>query len=335
MIVAPPRIAIVGAGLMGRWHAHAAHRLGARIAAIVDCEPTRASRLASRYRGCVAVATLPAVLERVDIVHLCTPASTHLALASAALEGGRHVLVEKPLAPTAADAAQLLELAQARGVLLCPVHQFLFQDGVQRALALRSTVGPLRHLDLRICSAGAEGVDEAARQQIAVDILVHPIALVERMLAPLPGDGGHWAVRCPAAGEIRVLGNVGEVSTAIAVSTRGRPTVNQLHVIGERGTVHVDLFHGFSTLLDGRVSRQRKATQPFTAAAAQAAGAAANALRRAMRREPAYPGLRELIAQFYNAAAGRAPHPIPPAEVLAVARTHERFMQACTDATGR
>src|SRR5262245_19238381 len=116
-----PRVAIVGAGLMGRSHAQAAARAGGGIVAVVDLDPARGARLASRYAGSKAVTALDAVLGEVDLVHLCTPGASHAALAREALEAGRHALVEKPLAPAADETLSLLDLAAERRVLLCPV----------------------------------------------------------------------------------------------------------------------------------------------------------------------------------------------------------------------
>ena len=105
----------------------------------------------------------------------------------------------------------------------------------------------------------------------------------------------------------------------------GRPTTNQLEIIGERGTITVDLFHGFAVTFGGTVSRRTKVTRPFTVAASTAAAAAANLAGRAWRREPAYPGLRELLSRFYAAVRGQGPNPISPAETIAIARACERL----------
>src|SRR5689334_10614548 len=97
------RVAIVGAGLMGRWHAFSAARAGGSIVAVVDPNQARARRLASRSRAARAFSTLDGALERADVVHVCTPTAAHVAVIAQALDARRHVLVEKPLAPTVAE----------------------------------------------------------------------------------------------------------------------------------------------------------------------------------------------------------------------------------------
>lgn len=324
-------MAIAGAGLMGRWHAYAARQAGARVTAIVDRDRSRADRLATRYRGCRPHRELADALDAVDVVHVCTPPATHGPLARQALEARRHVLVEKPMAPTALAVADLLDLAASNAVLVCPVHQFLFQDGVEAAVARLTVIGPLRHIEITICSAGAQGMDEAIRDRLALEILPHPLSLVARLMPAALSDLD-WSIRHPAAGEIRALTQAGEITASIFVSMGGRPTVNRMELIGLGGTTHVDLFHGFAATLAGTVSRARKVVRPFTETATLAGAAAANLARRAWRREPAYPGLRRLLERFYHAAAGEAACPITPAETLDVARACDRLGELLANA---
>jgi predicted dehydrogenase len=324
------RVAIVGAGLMGRWHADAAARAGGRVAVVIDPDRGRAEALAGRHGGCTAVRDLQNALTLVDVVHICSPTPTHGPVARIAIEAGRHVLIEKPIAQTFGDAAALLAMADARHVFVCPVHQFLFQDGVTRAFAELDRIGPLTHVQFTMCSAGADGLDEAGRVRIALEILPHPLSLLARLLPGRVADAD-WSIHHPAAGEIRALAQFGSLSASILVSMSGRPTVNRMELVGANGTIEVDLFHGFSVMVDGRVSRARKIAGPFTHAALVAAAASVNLLSRAARREPAYPGLRRLFERFYMAASGSGTPPIASSEVLDVARAGERFEQAVLD----
>jgi predicted dehydrogenase len=67
-----------------------------------------------------------------DAVVVATPPRTHHAIASAALRAGKHVLVEKPLAKTAAEATDLIEIADAGGLVLMPGHTFLYSPPVNK-----------------------------------------------------------------------------------------------------------------------------------------------------------------------------------------------------------
>ena len=315
-----PSVAIAGAGLMGRWHARAVAQAGARVTAVVDPDLSRARRLAAACPGSRPVAALAEALESSEVVHICSPVATHEALARTALEAGCHVLVEKPLAATLAGATDLVELAAARRLMLCPVHQFLFQDGVRYAMAHLERVGAIQHVGVTIRSAGASREDTAGCDRIAIEILPHPLSLLARLLrddlATLD-----WTVRHPAPGELRLLTQAGSTSVFVSVSMHGRPPLNQLELVGTKGTFELDLFHGFALAhMEATATRARKIGRPFVAGSKLVGAAGANLVRRALRGETAYPGLGRLVAEFYRALARGGPSPIPTEEALAVAR---------------
>ena len=113
----------------------------------------------------------------------------------------------------AENVRELLALAREHERLLCPVHQFLFQDGTRAALAALAEIGPLLHVDVRMCSAGAEGGGRTVAERIAWEILPHPLALLAR-LQPDPAELFEWSVRHPDLGEIRALGQSGSVTAS-------------------------------------------------------------------------------------------------------------------------
>jgi hypothetical protein len=137
----------------------------------------------------------------------------------------------------------------------------------------------------------------------------------------LPGalPGVQWHIEHPRPGELRASGQANGVSIGLLVSAGGRPTRNSLRLIGVRGTVEVDLFHGFAVIDRGTVSRGRKIVQPFVHSGATLLAAGINLALRSVRREPAYPGLRQLIAAFYSAVRESKRPPISAEEALEVA----------------
>jgi predicted dehydrogenase len=316
-------VVIIGAGLMGHWHAHAVRAVGGRVAAVVDVDAARAAALARPYRA-RATTDLAIALEAAPLaVHVCTVPEPHWEIASAAIAVGAHALVEKPFATTAAIAQRILDLAAANRLIVCPVHQFLFQRGVRRAIAELPSFGPLLHADFVACSAGAEDASERSAR-LALDILPHPLSLIRRLLAA-PLANIEWHAASSAPGEVRVSGASRGASVGILISASGRPTRNTVRLVGERGTMHIDLFHGFATFEPPAVSRSRKITRPFRVGAATLAGAGANLARRILAREPAYPGLRDLVAAFYGAIAAAAPSPITFEETMDVAEATDRL----------
>lgn len=322
---APLRGAIVGAGPMGRWHADAVARTGHRVALVVDPDARRAAALARRHRGAQVSASLAGLDRRVaDVAHICTPAGTHEPLVLRALESGMHALVEKPLAETATATGEMLARAAERGLAIAPVHQFLFQPGVLALCRMLGGSARVLHVDATACTAGAEGRDDAGRDRVALDVIPHALALVARVVAP-ELSCGRWHALRTAPGELRITGELGRTSISVLVSAAGRPTVNSLRVVTDRWTSEVDLFHGYAVMLRGSPGRVYKAVRPFAAAAGLLGAAGANLVRRAARREPAYPGLRELVRRFYAAAGAGASPPITALEALEVAMVRDRI----------
>jgi predicted dehydrogenase len=108
------RVGIVGAGLIGGCHLRAyAATPGVDVVAVADPRLSKASELADRV-GAHACTDLEQVLALdVDVVSVCTPPTTHADLAVRALEAGRHVLCEKPVAAGLDDARRVLRAAEA------------------------------------------------------------------------------------------------------------------------------------------------------------------------------------------------------------------------------
>lgn len=331
-----PRIGIVGAGLMGRWHAHAARRVGARVLAVVDVQPERAHQLARRCPDARLLTDLDALAGMaIEIVHICTPLASHAALAGAAIERGLHALVEKPLTASADEAGALYAAADSAGILLCPVHQVAFQDGVERAIGALEALGAVCQISFTICSAGGAGRSPAELDQVVTEILPHPFSLLLRLWPAVPLDAETWQIEHPRPGELLLSGaHAGAVLSAF-VSMTARPTRFELVVRCERGTIQLDLFHGYAVVEAGGVSRLRKIVQPFVGSGRVFGAAALNLCRRTMRREPAYPGLRTLVARFYDSVRSGGPPPVIPADAMHVARACDTLIGRLVSAPAR
>lgn len=329
------RVGIIGAGLMGRWHADAARRAGARVVAVVDLDEARAQALANRHPGAEARADGKRLLAegRLDVAHVCTPLESHAVLAETAMEAGISVLVEKPLATDLSATRLLTARARETGTRLCPVHQFPFQRGFRRALAGLRTAGPLRHVEMTICSAGGTGRDEAGLHDLIAEVLPHPLSMTKALL-PRGLKSCDWCVACHRAGEAHLHGRAGDVSVEVLLSMASRPTENSLRMRCENGTWEVDLFHGFGVLLPGGVSRRRKITLPFERATRILGHAASNLAGRALRREPAYPGLRTLVQEFYSAVRGEREPPISLEESEEIAGARDEILARLVKSDG-
>ena len=312
---------------MGRWHADAVRKIGGRVTVIVDPSPAAREALGRRHPGARLVDELDpdVVCRHATAAHVCTPLATHARVVSTLIDAGLHALVEKPFARTAAVTTDLLAAAAARGVVVCPVHQFLFQDGVRKLIEWLPSLGQVCRLEFSTCSAGATANDDASLDDLVAEILPHPLALTSAVVrAPLAGVG--WQVAYPRPGEFRAVTTIGQAIVDMAISAHGRPTENVLRVVGTTASVTADLFHGFAVRHAGDVSRRAKIAHPYLVAAGTLGGASANLLRRVVRREPAYPGLRELVRRFYSATRGEGPPPISATDAADVAVARDRIM---------
>jgi len=323
------RVVVAGAGLMGRWHAHAARRAGARIVGVVDPDPEAGRRLGVRHRA-PTFATLDEALAatRPGAVHVTAPLPAHEPLVSTALAAGAHVLCEKPLAGSLLATERLGSHAAAASRLLVPVHQLPFQDGVRRVLAERERIGRVVRVAISIATAGADGRDRAGRRDVLLEMLPHAVSLLRAFrvgsaAAPL-------VARLATDDALLLTGEDAGAALEVTLSVVARPTLARLEIWGTGARAHVDLFHGFCVIETGRPSRVTKAAAPFRLGASLLGAAGTNLAARALRREPAYPGLGRLVAAFHAAALGRGPCPIPPDEALEAARVADAARAAFT-----
>ncbi|MFO0809731.1 MAG: Gfo/Idh/MocA family oxidoreductase [Gemmataceae bacterium] len=320
------RVAIVGAGLMGQWHARYADRSGGTVTAIIDPDPAAAAELRQRFPAATVFRHVADGLaaNNFDIAHVCTPLASHAALAAELLCARRHVLAEKPLTPSTAEARDLLSHAAGHGVRLNPVHQFRFQDGFRRVCHDLGRFGELTRVTFRTCTAGGDGRSAADRRCVLQEIAPHPLSLV-RALRGAGASRLNWEVREFTADELSFAAFDRGTSYEALISLRGRPIRNDLILLGTRASALVDLFHGYAVVESGLGGRLAKATRPFRFGTGLLAAASLNLLKRVARREPAYPGLRTLIREFYRAVRDRGPVPVADEEIIEVADFVERL----------
>jgi predicted dehydrogenase len=174
------RAGVVGTGFIGAVHVEALRRLGVEVAGVVGSSPERArgKRLARVY---TSYEELLADAE-VDVVHLTTPNHLHHPQVKQALEAGKHVVCEKPLALTSVQSAELVELAERSGLVHCTNFNIRFYPQVQQARALvhSGSVGAIWN--------------------------VHGGYLQDWLL--LPTDW-HWRLEPEKGGELRAVGDIG------------------------------------------------------------------------------------------------------------------------------
>jgi predicted dehydrogenase len=134
------RTAIFGTGFMGRVHLEAIRRLEfVEAAAIAGRNLEAARRLGEGFLIPTITADYRDILRdpTIDAVHICTPNAQHFSMAKDALQAGKHVLCEKPLATSSAEAAELVALAARQGLRNGICHNIRFYPMVQQMRSMR------------------------------------------------------------------------------------------------------------------------------------------------------------------------------------------------------
>ena len=126
------RVGIMGAGMMGVAHAQAYRAAGAQIVGVTDADGGRAADLAARFGGEVYPSLEALAAAGLDAVSVCLPHNLHLAAARLAAQHRAHVLMEKPLANTLAEAHQIVDACEGAGVKLMVGFIQRFLTGVQQ-----------------------------------------------------------------------------------------------------------------------------------------------------------------------------------------------------------
>ncbi|HHA2973637.1 TPA: Gfo/Idh/MocA family protein [Stenotrophomonas maltophilia] len=140
-------IAIVGTGMIGAVHRRAALLAGAEVRGVAASSAQRAREMAQLWNVPRAYRDIEAVIAdpQVQVVHVCTPNHLHRAMAQAALEAGKHVICEKPLATTLDDAQALAALATSNGLVATVPFVYRYHPVVREARAriAQGDLGPL------------------------------------------------------------------------------------------------------------------------------------------------------------------------------------------------
>lgn len=181
----PIRTAILGTGFMGRVHLEAVRRLESVEAAAIAGRNAQAARhlgagfslptIATDYRD---VLRDPAI----DAVHICTPNAQHFPMAKDALQAGKHVICEKPLAMSVAEAEELVSLAGHQGVRNCVCHNLRYYPMVQQMR--------------RLCEAGDLGEVLVVQGTYSQDWLLYD-------------TDWNWRVDAKAGGPSRSMADIG------------------------------------------------------------------------------------------------------------------------------
>lgn len=185
----PIGIGVVGLGHWGPNHVRVFGQCaGARVVAAADPSADRRRHLATLYRDVDLVAEAHDVFARpdVDAVVIATPAQTHFELTKAALQAGKHVLLEKPMCTSLTDARDLQALAARAGRVLVLGHVFLYNAGIQylRNGLATGKFGAIQYLHATRTNLGPIRSDV----NVVEDLATHELTIFDHLF----GRGPNW-----------------------------------------------------------------------------------------------------------------------------------------------
>jgi predicted dehydrogenase len=174
------RVAVVGVGYLGKFHAQKyAAESCCNLVAVVDVQETTCRELAAQL-GTTALTDYRALIGRVDAVSIATTTPHHYPIAKEMLTAGIHVLVEKPITETPAQARELIELAQRTGKVLQVGHLERFNPAV---LAAEPFLTNPQFIEChRLAPFKSRGTDV----NVVLDLMIHDLDIVQTIVgAPI------------------------------------------------------------------------------------------------------------------------------------------------------
>jgi predicted dehydrogenase len=187
-------VAVVGYGYWGSKHVRVLSTMPDVAVTVVDRDRGRIEEAAALYPSVRYTATdLGEVIDRVDAVLVATPPGSHCTVAMTALRKGKHVLVEKPLATSVADAEAMVSAAAEHDVQLMVGHTFEYNPAVRqlRDIIRSGQLGRVLYIDSARLSLGLYQRDV----NVIWDLAPHDISITSYLLDELPVAASVWGQR--------------------------------------------------------------------------------------------------------------------------------------------
>lgn len=170
------RAAVIGVGYLGRFHAQKYAAIeGVELVGVADASRERAEEVAAEV-GAAAFTDYRSLLEKVDLVSVAVPTQHHFAVARDCLAAGCHILLEKPITQTVAEAEELIRMAAERRLVFQVGHLERFNPAV---LALKGVLtNPLFIESHRLAPYKPRGTDV----NVVLDLMIHDIDIILNMV---------------------------------------------------------------------------------------------------------------------------------------------------------
>lgn len=237
----PLRMGVVGTGSLGYHHARILREVsGVVMKGFYEANAERAGTV-TRELGVRAYPTLDALLADVDAVSIVVPTSKHHEVAMQALQAGKHLLIEKPITVTLAEADELLALAEQKGLMIQIGHIERFNRAIRAALPYVDT--PLFIDSDRLAPFNPRGSDVA----VVLDLMIHDIDLVLTLTGAAVKEvsAAGLPVLTPSIdiADARITFESGAVAT-ITASRVSKDRMRKLRIFQRNGYLSLDLASG-------------------------------------------------------------------------------------------
>ncbi|MDE3152986.1 MAG: Gfo/Idh/MocA family oxidoreductase [Gemmatimonadota bacterium] len=288
---------VIGAGALGFHHVRILRDMpGVAFAGFVESNPERAAHV-TKELGVRAYPTVEALLDEIDAATVVVPTPAHYAVARQALERGKHLLIEKPIAATLDQADELVAIAKRTGALIQTGHVERFNRAIRAALPY---VDAPRFVESdRLAPFNPRGSDVA----VVLDLMIHDIDLVRTLVGG--AVSGLRAVGIPVLTPFVDIANArlefasGAVAN-ITASRVSRERTRKLRIFQPSGYLSLDLAAG-----NGEFYRLRHDVD--LAALAKAAASVEAFVERVPLEAPEGEPLRLEFESFLAAVRGDSP----------------------------
>jgi predicted dehydrogenase len=188
------RVGVVGCGYWGSKHARVLNSVeDVAQVVVIDSDEEKLTRLCMSFPGVRGYTSIGDAIDEVDAVVVATPPMSHAPLALQLIGAGKHVMVEKPMATTSADARSMIVAAEAQGVVLMAGHTFEYNSAVWmlRDMVRSQEIGDLYYLDTARLNLGLYQSDV----NVILDLAPHDVSILNYILDRRPKSVQSWASR--------------------------------------------------------------------------------------------------------------------------------------------
>jgi len=350
-------VAIVGCGKIADAHASQIQRIkNCEIVAACDREPLMAKQLCERFPIKQHFTELKELLRSAqpDVVHITTPPAGHFELAKLCLEHGANVYIEKPFTVYAAQAQELIDLAENKGLKLTAGHNCQFSPAARRMRELvksgylgekavhvesyygynlgdpsytRALLGDKQHWVRRLPGKLLQNIISHGIARIAEFLTTdHPHIIAYGFVSPVLKSIGETDI----IDELRVIISDEQHTTAyFTFSSQMKPSIHELRVYGSKNGLVFDDDHDILLKLRGSKYKSfaDKFIPPVQLATQHFENLIANAKLFMTNDFHMDAGMKYLMESFYRSISEDTPLPIPYREILLTARIMDEVFQ--------